>query len=175
ALLTATVRPCPCGFSDDPVTECSCSATTIALYQKRLSASLLDSFDICIEVPRIAYEKLADKRQVETSASIRARVQAARERQRQRFQGAKLTCNADIGFNEVRDFCQVDALGEQLLKAATQQLHLQARASHRVLRLARTIADIAGSDMILATHIAEAIQYRPRVTASNTCEKFGGN
>ena len=126
---------------------------------------MLDRIDIHVEVPRVDYEKLADKRQMESSETIRKRVQAARERQLQRFAGTRLTCNcnAEMGPNEVRDFCQPDASGEKLLKAATQQLHLSARAYHRVLKLARTIADLAGSEMILANHIAEAIQYRPRV------------
>jgi len=90
-------------------------------------------------------------------------VQAARERQLERFKGTKLTCNAEMGPTEVREFCQMDASGEKLLKAAVQQLHLSARAYHRVLKLARTIADLAGSEMIAANHVAEAVQYRPRV------------
>ncbi|HLG77576.1 MAG TPA: YifB family Mg chelatase-like AAA ATPase [Ktedonobacteraceae bacterium] len=162
-MLVAAMNPCPCGFYGDPVKECSCSATAIARYQKRISGPLLDRIDIHVEVPRVDYEKLADKRQAETSATIRTRVQAARERQLERFKGSKLTCNAEMGPNEVREFCQTDPSGEKLLKAATQQLHLSARAYHRVLKLARTIADLAGSEMIMANHVAEAIQYRPRM------------
>ena len=90
-------------------------------------------------------------------------MQAARERQLERFRGTKLTCNAEMGQTEVREFCQTDASGEKLLKAAVQQLHLSARAYHRVLKLARTIADLAGCEMIAANHVAEAVQYRPRV------------
>ncbi len=105
----------------------------------------------------------ADKRQIENSATIRTRVQAARERQFQRFTGTKLTCNAEMGPSKVRDFCNVEPSAEKLLKAAMQQLHLSARAFHRVLKLARTIADLADSDLIAANHVAEAIQYRPRV------------
>ncbi len=135
----------------------------IARYQKRISGPLLDRIDIHVEVPRVDYEKLADKRNVENSQTVRARVQAARERQLQRFSGTKLTCNAEMGPSEVREFCQTDASGEKLLKAAMQQLHLSARAFHRVLKLARTIADLAGNEMIAANHVAEAIQYRPRV------------
>lgn len=162
-MLVAAMNPCPCGFYMDPVKECVCSASAIARYQKRISGPLLDRIDIHIEVPRIDYEKLADKRQVETSAMVRARVQEARERQLARFTGTRLTCNSEMGPAEVRDFCNVDAAGEKLLKAAMQQLHLSARAFHRVLKLARTIADLANCDIISTNHIAEAIQYRPRV------------
>jgi magnesium chelatase family protein len=164
-MLVAAMNPCPCGFYGDPIKECTCSATTIARYQKRISGPLLDRIDIHVEVPRVDYEKLADKRQVENSKTIRVRVQEARERQLQRFQGTKMTCNAEMGPAEVRDFCQVDVAGEKLLKAAMQQLHLSARAFHRVLKLARSIADLAGSEMIAANHVAEAVQYRPRVGA----------
>ena len=162
-MLVAAMNPCPCGFYGDPVKECSCSATAIARYQKRISGPLLDRLDIHIEVPRVDYEKLADKRQVETSAMVRACVQAARERQLQRFVGTKLTCNAEMGPAEVRDCCEAEPAAEKLLKAAMQQLHLSARAFRRVLKLARTIADLSESEVIAANHVAEAIQYRPRV------------
>jgi hypothetical protein len=135
----------------------------ISRYQKKISGPLLDRIDIHVEVPRVDYEKLADKRNVEDSKTIRAQVQATRERQLERFTGTKLTCNAEMGPTEVRQYCQTDASGEKLLKAAVQQLHVSARAYHRVLKLARTIADLAGSEMIAANHVAEAVQYRPRV------------
>ena len=109
------------------------------------------------------YEKLADKRHVENSETIRRRVQAARERQLQRFKGTKLTCNAEMGPSEVRECCNVEPSAEKLLKAAMQQLHMSARTFHRVLKLARTIADLAECDVIAASHLAEAIQYRPQV------------
>ena len=153
---------CPCGYFMDPVRECTCSVTAITRYQKRISGPLLDRINIHVEVPGVDYEKLADKRKVEDSATIRKRVQAARERQLQRFTGTTLNCNAEMGPAEVRDFCQVDPSAEKLLKAAMQQLHLSARAFHRVLKLARSIADLAESEMIAANHVAEAIQYRPR-------------
>src|SRR5579859_4868667 len=162
-MLVAAMNPCPCGFYSDPVKECTCSAMMIARYQKKISGPLLDRIDIHVEVPRVDYEKLSDKRQAEDSKTIRARVQAARERQLERFKGTKMTCNAEMGPTEVRDFCQTDTSGEKLLKAAVQQLHLSARAYHRVLKLARTIADLAGCEMIAANHVAEAVQYRPRV------------
>ncbi len=162
-MLVGAMNPCPCGYYGDLVKECTCSATAIARYQKRISGPLLDRIDIHVEVPRVDYEKLSDKRNVEKSETIRKRVQAARSRQLERFKGTHVTCNTEMGPTEVRDFCQTDPSGEKLLKAAMQQLHLSARAYHRVLKLARTIADLAESEMILANHIAEAIQYRPRV------------
>jgi magnesium chelatase family protein len=162
-MLVAAMNPCPCGFFNDPVRECSCSATAIARYQKRISGPLLDRIDIHVEVPRIDYEKLADKRQVEDSATIRTRVQAARNRQLQRFTDTKLTCNTEMGPAEVHTFFEVDSAGQKLLKAAMQQLHLSARAYHRILKLSRTIADLAESETIASNHVAEAIQYRPRL------------
>src|SRR5260370_13487605 len=113
---------CPYGYY--AFKECSCTSMTIARYQKKISGPLLDRIDIHVEVPRVDYEKLADKRQVENSKTIRGRVQAARERQLDRFQGTKLTCNAEIGPTECREFCQNQASEEELLKAAVQQLHL---------------------------------------------------
>ncbi len=164
-MLVAAMNPCPCGYYGDPVKECGCSATSIARYQKRISGPLLDRIDIHIEVPRVDYEKLADKRQVETSEVIRKRVQMARDRQLQRFAQMKLTCNAEMGPAEVHDFCEVEPAAQKLLKAAMQQLHLSARAFHRVLKLARTIADLSDSEIIATNHLAEAIQYRPRIGA----------
>jgi magnesium chelatase family protein len=145
------------------VKECSFTAMAIARYQKKISGQLLDRIDMHVEVPRVDCEKLADKGNLEDSKTIRARVQAVRERLLQRFKGTKLTCNAEMGPTEVREFCQTDASGEKLLKAAVQQLHLSARAYHRVLKLARTIADLARCEMIAANHVAEAVQYRLRV------------
>ncbi len=162
-LLIVSMSLCPCGFWGDPVKECTCSATAIARYQKRISGPLLDHIDIHIEVPRVDDEKLTDKRNVETSEIIRKRVQAARERQLERFKGTKLTCNAEMGPAEVRECCQVESSAEELLKASMQHLHLSTLAFQRVLKVARTIADLAECEMIAATHVAEAMQYRQRV------------
>jgi magnesium chelatase family protein len=130
-MLIAAMNPCPCGYFGDPVKECTCSLSMVSRYQKRISGPLLDRIDIHVEVPRVEYDKLTDDRLGEPSASIRVRVERAREVQRQRF--------ADM-----------------------QQLAMSARAFHRVLKLARTIADLAGSERIETSHLAEAIQYRPR-------------
>jgi magnesium chelatase family protein len=117
-----------------------------------------------VEVPRVEYDKLTGQSLAETSAAIRERVQRAREAQLARFAVARMTCNAEMGPKEVREYCPVKPAAQTLLKAAVQQLHLCARVCHRTLKLARTIADLAGCDVLGAAHVAEAIQYRPRQT-----------
>jgi magnesium chelatase family protein len=155
-------------------------------YQKRISGPLLDRIDIHITVPRVEYDKLTADRLGEPSSAIRARVEKAREIQRQRFRrshdgaepsghaglgdpraagehkGSALQVNADMGPAEVRVFCELDETGRQLMRAAMKQMNLSARAFHRVLKLARTIADLAGCERIETHHLAEAVQYRPR-------------
>jgi magnesium chelatase family protein len=153
---------CPCGYATDPVRECTCSPSTITRYQKRLSGPLLDRIDIHVEVPRVEYEKLTGRQEGERSAVVRARVNTARAVQAKRFAGTSITCNAEMGPAEVRAHCEVDAAAQPILRAATQRLQLSARAFHRVLKLARTIADLAGSETITAPHVAEALQYRAR-------------
>jgi magnesium chelatase family protein len=162
--LVAAMNPCPCGFYGDPVRECTCAPTQVTRYQKRISGPLLDRIDIHIEVPRVDYNKLTDDRLGEPSEAIRERVERARERQRRRFADIPLTCNADMGPGEVRRICRLDDAGRSLVRAAMQQLQMSARAFHRILKLARTIADLAGSEEIDTAHLAEAIQYRPRRT-----------
>jgi magnesium chelatase family protein len=134
----------------------------VSRYQKRISGPFIDRVDIFVEVPHIDYEKLADDRLGEKSEAVQGRVQAARSRQQRRFDGTRLTCNAEMTPAEVREFCQVEDQAQSLLKAAMKQLYLSARAFHRILKLARTIADLESSGIIKAPHLAEAIQYRPR-------------
>jgi magnesium chelatase family protein len=160
--LVAAMNPCPCGYFGDPTRECTCPMSMVSRYQKRLSGPLLDRIDIHIDVPRVDYEKLTDSRLGEPSEKMRQRVEKARRAQRARFADGKLSCNADMGPAEVREYCQVDDAGRSLLRAAMEQLQMSARAFHRVLKLGRTIADLAGSETIQTAHLAEAIQYRPR-------------
>ncbi len=161
-VLIAAMNPCPCGYFNDPTHECTCSMVMISRYQKRISGPLLDRIDIHVEVPKVDYEKLASDRLGEPSAAIRERVEKGREVQRQRFAGTPLSCNADMGPTEMRQYCPLDETGRGLVKAAMRQLGLSARAYHRILKLARTIADLAGTENIETAHLAEAIQYRPR-------------
>lgn len=161
-MLVAAMNPCPCGYYGDPVKQCTCTPSTIMRYQKRISGPLLDRLDIFVEVPRIDYEKLADERQGESSQQVRERVESARHIQQKRFKGTKLLCNAEMTPVEVRAFCQIESEAQSLLRAAMNQLSLSARAFHRILKLARTIADLAGAETIATAHLAEALQYRSR-------------
>jgi magnesium chelatase family protein len=161
--LVAAMNPCPCGFYGDPLKPCTCSAATVTKYQKRISGPLLDRIEIYVEVPRVEYEKLSEKRLGEPSSVVRARVEAAREIQRRRFADLGIASNADMRPAEVRKFCPLDETGANLMRTAMAQFQLSARAYHRILKLARTIADLAGSESIQVTHLAEALQYRQKM------------
>ncbi|ACL25185.1 YifB family Mg chelatase-like AAA ATPase [Chloroflexus aggregans] len=162
-MLVAAQNPCPCGWHGDPERTCTCSPTLVNRYQRRVSGPLLDRIDLHIEAPRIKYDKLSSLAAGETSAAVRERVIFARNRQTERLrQHPHCRSNADLGPAEIRAFCALDNAGQSLLKSAVQRLNLSARSYHRILRLARTIADLAGANQIAAVHVAEAIQYRPR-------------
>jgi len=163
-MLVAAMNPCPCGYYGDPTKECTCSESVVSRYQKRISGPLLDRIDIFVEVPRVDYEKLAADTVGEPSADVRARVEGARRTQNARFENTRLVCNAEMTPTEVREYCQdrLEESARSLLRLAMQQLSLSARAFHRVLKLARSIADLAGQDEIASQHVAEAIQYRHR-------------
>lgn len=159
-MLVGAMNPCPCGYSGDATHQCTCSRGMVESYQKRISGPMLDRIDIHVEVPRVEYDKLSSTTLGERSVDVRARVELARERQRKRFEGTSARCNADMGPAEVRRHCDLNEAGRSLVKAAMRQLGLSARAYHRVLKLARTIADLAASEGIEAPHVAEALQYR---------------
>jgi len=135
----------------------------IQRYRKRISGPLLDRIDIHMEVPRVAYDKLANATRGESSETIRARIGAARKRQQQRLAGTGLACNADMGPAQIREFCALREDAQALMRAAMRQMHLSARAYHRILKVSRTIADLEGTEGIQTHHLAEALQYRARV------------
>jgi magnesium chelatase family protein len=166
--LIAAMNPCPCGYFGDPLKACTCSNATVTKYQKRISGPLLDRIDIHINVPRVEYEKLSEDRLGEASAVIQERVETARRIQTDRFHSngskgpAAISCNADMRPADVRKFCALDDACRGLMRTAMNQLQLSARAYHRILKLSRTIADLAGATNIQPPHLAEALQYRPR-------------
>jgi magnesium chelatase family protein len=164
--LIAAMNPCPCGYYGDTQKPCTYAHALVTKYQKRISGPLLDRIDIHIEVPRVDYEKLSGDRIGEPSECIRARVQAARDRQSKRLSvngSSDIVCNADMRVGEIRRFCKLPEEGQSLMRSAMSQLNLSARAYHRILKLARTIADLTGCEEIQSVHLAEALQYRPKL------------
>ncbi|MDK2855137.1 MAG: magnesium chelatase family protein [Bacillota bacterium] len=160
-LIVAASNPCPCGWYGDPTRECTCTPYAIQRYRARVSGPILDRLDLHVEVPRVPYEDLAaSDAAAESSAAIRARVEAARNIQRERFRGTPTRTNADMTPAELTRFCRLDKEGQALLRAAYNRLGLSARAHARILKVARTIADLAASERIEAAHVAEALQYR---------------
>jgi len=159
-ILIAAQNPCPCGFATDPDQKCTCSPGQIIKYQQKISGPIIDRIDLHIEVPRLSFEKLTDKKVAESSAEIRKRVEAARKIQQLRFKSLPMLTNGEMRPQEIKEFCQVDNQGLEILKNAVNQFHLSGRAYHRILKLARTIADLENCDKIKVQHLAEALQYR---------------
>ncbi|UOO37763.1 YifB family Mg chelatase-like AAA ATPase [Oscillospiraceae bacterium CM] len=159
-MLVCAMNPCRCGWYGHPTRRCTCGENSVKKYHERLSGPLLDRIDLHIEVPSLEYEELRDRPQAETSAAIRARVNTARALQQKRYAGSGIECNAYIGSKELEKYCALNDDCEKLMKNAYSRLGLTARSYDRILRVARTIADLAESENIERTHLAEAIQYR---------------
>ena len=160
-ILLSAMNPCPCGYSSDPRHECSCNVLSIQKYMARISGPLLDRIDLHIEVPAIPFDELAAREDGETSQAVQSRTQRARDLQLQRFRHQlHVHANADMPPKMIREVCQIDPASRDLLRSAISNLGLSARAYDRILKVSRTIADLAESEKILAEHLSEAIQYR---------------
>ena len=159
-MLVAAMNPCPCGFYADRHRECTCTLPQVQRYRAKVSGPLLDRIDIQIEVPAIRFQEMASEKPGEQSADIRKRVNQARKIQQERFQGKKIHSNAQMTSKNLKKYCQIDDASKRLLETAIDKLGLSARAYTRILKVARTIADLEGSEAILTPHISEAIQYR---------------
>jgi magnesium chelatase family protein len=160
--LIASMNPCPCGYLNDSEHDCSCSPSQIIKYQKKISGPLLDRIDICIEVPRIKFEKLGSDELSESSEDIRARVENARRVQKARFGESGLVSNSEMNSQSAKEYCRTDDATLNLLKNAVSRFSLSARSYYKILKVARTIADLDGKEHIESAHVAEALQYRPK-------------
>jgi len=158
--LIAAMNPCPCGNATDPEKLCSCSPASIIKYQRKISGPILDRIDLHVEVPRLKFEKLSENRLAEKSKSIRKRVEKARNIQKNRFLGLKIITNSEMESEQIRKFCSLDQTCVELMRSAVTSLHLSARSYYRIIKVARTIADLSQSENIKPEYIAEAIQYR---------------
>jgi magnesium chelatase family protein len=160
-MLIAAMNPCPCGYYNHPEKECVCAPGTVQKYLNKVSGPLLDRIDIHVEVTPVNFDQLSDTRKAEPSSLIRDRVMKAREIQSKRFENnPEIYCNAQMSSTQVREMCQINAVSQNLLKTAMNKLQLSARAYDRILKVARTIADLAETEEIKVEHLAEAIQYR---------------
>jgi len=160
-MLIAAMNPCPCGYYGDPAHDCRCSPQTVLRYRSRISGPLLDRIDLHVEVPAVRYDELASAPHGETSERIRNRVCAARALQHARFKKRpRVLCNADMGPSDIHAHCALDVATQDLMRLAMQEYRFSARAYDRILKVARTIADLDQSDAIQCIHITEAIQYR---------------
>lgn len=158
--LVAAMNPCPCGYLGDSKRECVCSPAKVLKYRSKIGGPLMDRIDIQIEVPRLSKEELTQALPGESSREIKKRVVKARKRQEERFEGTKVSCNAQMGMREIKKFCTLSSSAEKLLERAIEELSFSARAYSKVLKVARTIADLSDSQFIEVEHLAEAVQYR---------------
>jgi magnesium chelatase family protein len=159
-MLVAAMNPCPCGYFSDPNHECTCTYTKIQRYRSKVSGPLMDRIDIHVEVPAVRYRDLAGQHEAETSADIRERINRARAIQSERLKRTRIHCNAQMSNRQIKKYCFVDQDSHMLLEGAIDKLGLSARAFTRILRIARTIADLEQAADIAAHHVSEAIQYR---------------
>ncbi len=159
-MLVAAMNPCPCGYYSDPNNECTCTIPQIQRYRSKISGPLMDRIDIHIEVPAVKYRDLANRNAGESSREIKKRVDASRKIQLNRFKGMKIYSNAQMSNRHIKKFCQIDEASQKLLEMAIDKFGLSARAYTRILKVARTIADIEGGEDIQSSHLSEAIQYR---------------
>lgn len=159
-MLLASMNPCPCGYYGSPSNRCKCSVNEIKRYLNKVSGPMLDRIDIHIEVPSTSYEKLKDRAQGEKSVSIKQRVNRARDIQLARYRGTNTLFNSALSPRQIEQYCRLGEAEERLMKKAFTSLDLSSRAYHRILKLARTIADLDESEEIRTPHIAEAVQYR---------------
>ena len=159
-LLVAAQNPCPCGYSTDPEKSCICTPLQVIKYQKKISGPLLDRFDLCVEVPRLRFDKIAKTGVAEKSSEIKKRVEKAKAIQIERFKDAPFITNSKISSKYIKAFCQLDEEAEKILARAVDQMALSGRVYHKILKVARTIADLEGSEKIRSHHLAEALQYR---------------
>jgi len=161
-ILVAAMNPCPCGYYGDPEKECTCNQNQINKYQRRVSGPIMDRIDLYVEVPHVKYEKLTDEKIEGSSAEIRQKVEKARKIQLERFKNDGIITNSEMNIPLIKKHCKTDEQGDRLLRNAVNNLHMSARGFHRILKLARTIADLEESSNITAHYIAEALQYRPK-------------
>jgi magnesium chelatase family protein len=159
-MLVAAMNPCPCGYFADPKHACRCTFQQIHRYRSKISGPLLDRIDIHVEVPAVPYKDLMRESNAEPSSEIRRRVAAARAIQSERFARTKIFCNAQMGSRHIKKHCQIDEASRNLLESAIDKLGLSARAFNRILKIARTIADLQAEPNLKVDHISEAIQYR---------------
>jgi len=161
-MLIAASNPCPCGYFNDPEKNCTCSPSQVAMYRRKMSGPLMDRIDLFIEVPSVKYEKLTSESVENQSNAIREKIEKTREKQKIRFANDHNFTNSEMNLPEIKKYCEHDEKSQSLLKQYVDSRKLSARGYHRILKVARTIADLADSDKIKYEHIAEALMYRIR-------------